>query len=357
MEVVLPVHDFQFDSTTSTPYVSAPSSPKRIGDPFNYRYHYTSAPNSPTHVAAVYRHFTPPNNSTSPANPFGWDDTPATEVEDFEFDFSGHLEKGKLPPELTTADELFEKGRIRPLKPPPRMQQPDKEGSLSSSPRSPRSRTPRSPRRKGVTGPEELDPFTAAMVEVTRDRGRDTNPLRDTSSRSRKGSRSLSPLRIQGVLALPSSPTPSTSSSSTQKSSWSKKWRLRDLLLFRSASEGRATGNRSKDPLRKYTLLPSSQSSASILPPTSPNKRSILNDSKNASFRSTDSNGSMRRGSGAAISAHELHYTSNRAAAEESKKKTPLPYRQGFFGCLNFNPAINSIVRGFSSSSLNQSSP
>ncbi|KAL7204397.1 hypothetical protein ACSBR2_017464 [Camellia fascicularis] len=37
-------------------------------------------------------------------------------------------------------------------------------------------------------------------------------------------------------------------------------------------------------------------------------------------------------------SAHELHYTANRAQAEEMKKKTFLPYRQGLVGCLGLCP-------------------
>ncbi|CBI36924.3 unnamed protein product, partial [Vitis vinifera] len=36
-------------------------------------------------------------------------------------------------------------------------------------------------------------------------------------------------------------------------------------------------------------------------------------------------------------SPHELHYTANRAQAEEMKKRTFLPYRQGLLGCLGFS--------------------
>ncbi|TQD74905.1 hypothetical protein C1H46_039578 [Malus baccata] len=36
-------------------------------------------------------------------------------------------------------------------------------------------------------------------------------------------------------------------------------------------------------------------------------------------------------------SLHELHYTANRAQAEEMRKKTYLPYRQGLLGCLGFS--------------------
>lgn len=381
----MPVQDFHFDSTSTTPYVSAPSSPKRFGDPFDLYCHYTSAPTSPTRAAAIYAHFNTlsTNNSfrlssaSSPSViPFDWEEKPGTpkarsttaaasdhdsaDAFDFAFDFSGQLDKGGMPPALTTADELFEGGKIRPLKPPPRLQYPvtDDRSSVASSPRSPRS-----PKARGVWSPlhrgkgrkeKEFDPFTAAMVEATRERGRERAPVSPSnfsSSRSRKGSRSLSPLRGGGGFFQKSlnSTLPPAAASSTNglKSGGSKKWRLRDLLLFRSASEGRATGNRSKDPLRKYTLLSTSNSSSSFPLPVSNKKGLVGEDPRDTSFRSVDSSGSTRTGNRSHVSAHEMHYTVNRAASEEMKKKTPLPYRQSLFSCLRFNPAVNSIARGF----------
>ncbi|KAE9605267.1 hypothetical protein Lal_00024585 [Lupinus albus] len=104
-----------------------------------------------------------------------------------------------------------------------------------------------------------------------------------------------------------------------------RKWRLKDFLLFRSASEGRTTN---KDPLRKYTVL---------------SKTTTYEDVKNSSFRSTENSGSVssRRGP---VSAHELHYTVNRAASKELRKKTLLPYKQGLLGCLGLNHDVNHIT-------------
>ncbi|KAG1366604.1 hypothetical protein COCNU_13G003940 [Cocos nucifera] len=385
MEVLVPLQDFNFDSTSTTPYVSAPSSPKRFGDPFDLHCHYTSAPSSPTRAAAIYAHFNTmstnnslrlSSSSPSSAIPFVWEEKPgtpkacspvaSTDPFDFAFDFSGQLDRAGMTPTLLTADELFEEGKIRPLKLPPRLQYPvmdDNRSSVASSPRSPRS-----PKPKGLCSPhhrgrgrkgEEFDPFTAAMVEATRERGRERAPTAPSiaSSRSRKGSRSLSPLRVGGggffqkCLNSPP-PTTATCSTNTPKSGGTKKWRLRDLLLFRSASEGRATGTRSKDHLRKYTLLPTSTSNSSSfsLPLLKKNGLRGGEDPRNSSFRSVDSNGSTRRGSRSAVSAHEMHYAMNRAATEEMKKKTPLPYRQNLFSCLRFNPAVDRIARGFGSS-------
>lgn len=368
MEVAIPSlkNDFHFDSAATSPYVSAPSSPKRFGDPFDYYYHYSSAPSSPSRLASIF---------SSSNIPFSWEDKPGTprspvpagtttndddydDDDDFAFDFSGRLDNGAPPPDLITADELFEKGKIRPLKPPPRLYAPSLD-----SPRSPKPRSPRG-KPKSTSDGEGFDPFTAAMVEATRERGREraapsSQSPSITSSRSRKGSRSLSPMR-SGVTGFfqkssnrESTADRSTVASECLKTTSGRKWRLRDLLLFRSASEGRATGNKSKDPLRKYTILSSSSpnaspSSASLFSP-SPVRRGGGEDSISSSFRSTDSGGSTRRGN---VSAHEMHYMSNRAASEEMKKKTALPFnhRQGLFGCLRFNPAVHSIARGFHNS-------
>jgi hypothetical protein len=104
-----------------------------------------------------------------------------------------------------------------------------------------------------------------------------------------------------------------TKQSSTTKSSSSKghrKWRLKDLCLFRSASEGRA------DPIKKYSSL----------------------------FRRQEE---KQGSSGTPVSAHELHYKTNRAVSEDLKKKTFLPYNRGIFGRLAFNPALHQLSNGF----------
>lgn len=110
-----------------------------------------------------------------------------------------------------------------------------------------------------------------------------------------------------------------------------KKWKIRDFLLFRSASEGRAD---EKDPLRKYTALSK--------------KSAAEEDVRNFSFRSTESSGSVSKRRGP-VSAHELHYTMNRAATEEMKKKTFLPYKRGLLGCLGSNHRMDQISRGIGS--------
>ncbi|KAK4258746.1 hypothetical protein QN277_005160 [Acacia crassicarpa] len=376
---------FNFDSNCSSPYITAPSSPQRFAHNF-----YFSAPTSPTRSPSPFflnvvddDDDLPRNSSASSSSsvPFLWEEKPgvpkskptnsteqdnndATGNEDFEFNFSGLLDRTPL-----TADELFDGGKIRPLKLPPRLHTGDGNSSptaaANSNQSSPRSRISQgkrivqeafSPRHKK----RDFDPFAAAMEEARKSeeswRENHKNRGRERISRAnsgRKGSRSLSPLRVsdimgdsvseevsqtgKGVSSSTSYSKPSTPTSSLFSfSKGYRKWRLKDFLLFRSASEGRATD---KDPLRKYTIL---------------SKKTGEEDAKTSSFRSSEgsskgggSTSSRRRG--AAVSAHELHYTVNRAAAEEMKKKTYLPYKQGLLGCLGFNPGMHGISRGIGS--------
>lgn len=381
MHVALPVPpvDFNFDSSAcSSPYMTAPSSPTRFG---NY---FFSAPTSPTRASAFYSHFNDLSVENSPrlstsTIPFQWEEKPGIpkpratvngdhsqhHEEDFEFDFSGQLEKASLP-----ADELFDGGKIRPLKPPPRLQVGSNGASdLSPSSLSPRSPSPRasrlsqgkklvqevlSPRhhRKDHRTPD--DPFAAAMDEARKDeyvnleerRGRERS-----ASIRKKGSRSLSPLRVSDIIFdIQEEKAVSSSTSNSNKASISsayssilsamsfssrgnRKWKLKDLLLFRSASEGRATTG--KDPLRKYAMVSPKRSSSSV-----------AEDVKNSSFRSTDSVGSVSSRRRGPVSAHELHYTENRAVTEEMRRKTFLPYKHGLLGCLGFNPGLHEISRG-----------
>lgn len=344
MEVIVPTPaaEFNFDSACTTPYISAPSSPQRFGN------FYFSAPTSPTRSSSFYRELNDLSlisagefSGTVPSSaiPFDWEEKPGVpksnittkidETEDFAFDFSGQLERTSL-----SADELFDGGKIKPLKPPPRLQ-------LTDSPRSPQSpinknifKEALSPRHRNNS-----DPFVKA-IEQTR-KGRDRKYEHEQrGNANRKGTRSLSPLRVSELYseqeqaqireksANCNNSKPSSSSTSSNSSKGYRKWRFKDFLLFRSASEGRAA---EKDPLQKYSLV---------------SKKN--DDVKNMSFRSTDSAGSMSRRRGP-VSPHEIHYTVNRAVSEEMKRKTFLPYKQGLLGCLGFNSAVQEISKGLGS--------
>ncbi|KAI0507591.1 hypothetical protein KFK09_013717 [Dendrobium nobile] len=279
MEVVAPLArspDFHFNNTIFSNHTSAPSSPFPFGDQFNYRNHYTSAPGSPARAAAIYSQCSEwayPTPSPRSRNDNGGDL--------FEFAFSPSNFRHRRSPEITTADKLFEKGIIRPLQ----------------------------ERGRSLLAPNSL-------------------------SNGRRKSRSLSPLRNEGLLAKDTSP-----SANPVKSGLSRKWpRLKDLLLFRSASEGRSTGRGSKDPLQKYTVLPSA---------------SLLNNKRAGEEKNKGGGETVRRGSRPPVSAHEKHYTANRAAAEERKRKTPLPFqRHGLLSFVDLSPAIRGKNKVAGDSSL-----
>ncbi|XP_009390264.2 uncharacterized protein LOC103976691 [Musa acuminata AAA Group] len=279
-------------------FLSAPSSPRPFGDPAGC-YYYTSAPASPSRAAAIYTDLYGPEEKPASPRPGSGDD----EVPEFSFCFHGKpVEEWPTLP-ITAADELFEEGIIRTV-------------------------TPSWVENGGGGAPQ------IAEDGLRRERGRRTlSSFSGASPRGLRGSTSLSALRggYEGDLPKPPSSSPATSALS--KGGGSKKWKFSDLFLFRSASEGRATGRGSKDPLRKYTLPP----------PSSCTKRGA------------NGGGSTRRGSASLPSAHEIYYSANRAAAEEQKRKqmTPLAYqRHGLFGYLSDNPAIHSITKGFGGSSL-----
>lgn len=322
-----PAVDFNLDSGCTTPYMSAPSSPPRAATLFY------SAPASPTRISPIY-------------DEFNWEEIPKEkdinanldEDDDFAFDFSGQLERISL----SAADELFDCGKIKPLKPPPRFQY---EGKHMDSPKSPKKlfKETFSPRHKK----KDFDPFAAALQKQSRTE----DPQKITKRGRNQNLERSKELRVSDLLfdhennqentkksaSVSSSSSSSSFSSSSSVSSmislWSKKWKLKDLLLFRSSSEGRPS---STEQLNKYELL----------------KKNHHEDVKNSSFRSTDSVRSRKKGP---VSAHELHYTMNRAVSEEMKKKTFLPYKQGLLGCLGFNAALKDSVSKSVATSMSMS--
>ena len=338
MEVVVPV---------MAP--SAPCSPRTAaaiagGDHLPaYCYFFASAPTSPSRASYA---------GDASATPGGGDEA----TFDFTLGFSGQLQEAT--PILAAADELFEGGRIRPLNTPhPSILLVDDASSSSSYSASTAAGPRFSPRRaSGARGGDHQ--AEAALVERGRSSSRPAAAAASTtaaaSSRSRRATRSLSPFRGGGGALddddSPSSPPSPRTSMMRGCGSGSKKWRLKDLFLFRSASEGRATGGGSKDPLFKYTMLSSSSSSTAFSHPQGQSQK----------LRS-DGSASMRKGRGSTASASDMPYAMNRAAAEDMRRRTttttPLPFhRNSLFGYLRSNPAIHSISRKLGGSSSHSGS-
>ncbi|KAJ7977873.1 DUF1645 family protein [Quillaja saponaria] len=364
----LNVHEHQLlfediDSNCSTPYVSAPSSPGRgpIGG------FYYSAPASPMHFAISSASFSSAQHSSSSSQENSNNSVPLA----FEFEFSGRfgLSGSGGSGSMSSADELFLNGQIRPMK-------------LSTH----------------LERPQVLDPLLDLEAEDDEEaevgshvRGRDLR-LRDKSLRRR--TRSMSPLRntlfewteIQdghGDFSFAkeineneasemeenemdknegfcSEATPSVSASSSRSSSSgrsSKRWVFLKEFLYRSKSEGRSTNrfwsNMSFSPAKekKPTTqnLPSSVSkeksttSSNGASETQKSKGNKQSSSKKVTGKPTNGVGKRRQ----PPSPHELHYKANRAQSEELRKKTYLPYRQGLLGCLGFSSKGYGAINGF----------
>ncbi|KAL5783809.1 hypothetical protein ACOSP7_008838 [Xanthoceras sorbifolium] len=350
----------EIDSTCSTPYVSAPSSPGRGSGAGNSGFYY-SAPASPMHFALTssYTVMSPDN-----AGGVGLG---------FEFG-SGSGATGSSM--MSSADELFLNGKIRPMKLSTHLERPQVLSPLLD-----------------LEQEEEEEEESEGLVS----RGRDLRVSRDKSMRSSRRTRSLSPLRStfskwnnnhekveevvvvdkekqkqqqsshksasqnEEVHELPEAEAASLSASSSRSSSagrsTSKRWVfLKDFL--RSKSEGRSNN--------KYFWLPTKEKKQQQQPTITKDQissSSSISNSLSSSSSSSDNNGNKQKVkkpvNGIAAggvkrrvpppSPHELHYTANRAQHEEMKKKTFLPYKQGLLGCLGFSSkgygAMNGIAR------------
>ncbi|KAL6521945.1 hypothetical protein OROMI_031822 [Orobanche minor] len=214
--------------------VSRPLSPKNIGE------YYISAPTSPSHLSQFYNKnsddlFAAGNDTggygLSSTVPFDWEEKPGTpkspvrsniegDVFDFAFDVSRNYETAHL-----SAEELFDGGLIKPLKPPPCLHFPPAARSRQNVGASQRKSI--SPTRKVIHGAL----FSPRLKNI---KARSLSPIRGRqfSSEDKEG---------EEVKRNLSAPAPGKCN---------KKWRLKDFFLFRSASEGHAAN---KDLLKKYT--------------------------------------------------------------------------------------------------------
>ncbi|XP_038984364.1 uncharacterized protein LOC120111391 [Phoenix dactylifera] len=286
---------------------------------------------------------------------------------------------------MTSTDELFLNGQIRPMKLCSHLQRPqvlaplfdlnEEEDDDDESERHPpkmaargrdlklRSRSIR--RRARSHSPLRNAPLHWQMeVEEREDRAKDVEPVPD-------------PKQIEAEAAT-LSVSASSSRSSSSSGRTSKKWIFLKDLLYRSKSEGRERGN-TKEKFWHSISFSQSKSKSKPPPPIPPPSASAAAAADSSSSanplpaaaisgaekaKSKDPSppvgwSSKRtaakpvnwvgRRRALAPSPHERHYTANRAQAEEMRRKTFLPYRQGLLGCLGFTSrsygAINGIAR------------
>ncbi|KAB1203271.1 hypothetical protein CJ030_MR8G026865 [Morella rubra] len=355
----------EFDSACSTPYVSAPSSPGR--SPVSG--YFFSAPASPMHYVL---YSAPSATYPSSSESAHFRSTHPVDTKSFEFDFSSRFSSNYSVAvgSMSSADELFLNGQIRPMK-------------LSSHLKRPQILAPLLDLDEGEELEEDQKETEKEEHSDSVKRGRD---LKLRSRSLHRKARSLSPLRnsefqwlqvedngkvkhvdnlildlqedVAGgkqseTTAVSTETTPSCSASSSRSSSTgrnSKKWIFLKDLLHRSKSEGR--GNGKEKFWSSISSFATSSKEKPSPPPTKENegrRKLKQKQSSKQAGRSAANGVAARKRRVPAPSPHELHYTANRAQAEELKKRTYLPYRQGLLGCLGFSSkgygALNGLTR------------
>ncbi|KAM7273694.1 hypothetical protein ACFE04_028358 [Oxalis oulophora] len=349
------------DSNCSTPYVSAPSSPAGCsggprpgpgpgsgnvgGGGFFY-----SAPTSPMHFAMNINKNTTTTTTTISSVSASCSPDNLHNSHGYEFEFSarfGSTESGQTG-SMSSADELFLNGKIRPMKLSSHLERPQVLAPLL-----------------------DLEDEEKEKKNMT-SRGRDLK-LRDKSLRRR--TRSMSPLRstssfewineaLENNIKNPNNkvnentttfkhdesmmmiPSDSRSSSASRSS---KRWVFLPDFLYRSKSDGRVNNSSSNNnkfwsfsPAKDKKLQQEQEKFATL-----PKNQININ---NGNCKSKFVNGSVGKRRIRPPSPHELHYTTKRAQAEEMRKKTFLPYRNGLFGCLRLSSskgygAVNGFAR------------
>ncbi|XP_022769796.1 uncharacterized protein LOC111313390 [Durio zibethinus] len=336
-----------FDSTCSTPYVSAPTSPSR-GPTSGY---FFSAPASPMHfVLSSASSATSHLSSESSLMSAQSDGSP------FEFEFSSRFSSSSSVAvgSMSSADELFLNGQIRPMKLSSHLQKPqtlsplldlDDDAQFNNDQEASRGRDLKFRSRSLHRKARSLSPLRNAEFQWEAEADEEC---------SREEQKEVSQRILEGLKETVTSneTTPSCSASSSRSSSSgrnSKKWIFLKDLLYRSKSEGR--GNGKEKFWTSISFSPSKEKKIQIQDEKAPPSKHKLKENKQGVCKKVSSgkpaNGVAKRR--VPPSPHELHYTTNRAQAEEMKKRTYLPYRQGLFGCLGFSSkgygALNGLAR------------
>lgn len=377
-------------SITSSPFVSAPSSPARIAPPGLS----VSAPTSPywAHQRTAKEDGYTRQDYAS-AIPFSWEEKPGTPKEasaredassflissgsDFEFSarFSELDDPPMSPIPMSTANGFFYNGQIWPLRPPPRLEKPiifgqiwsenplrparsfelrssADYGSPPSVPPSPRS-PKKSPHRGlfkaalcGISSPvdQTFDPFVVAMEEISKP---------DSGSSQHRRTRSLSPLRIfhwdehssksfsheKSILSRDLCSEDKEQSEElpqlAQKSS--KKWILKDFLRRMSGKDGnsnsKVSSRRSSSSSTEFSSCEKQSSEESRSSEGSQSATEGSPDAKTKNGKASRMKTAHRLTKGS-VSPQEVHnYMMQRT---QTGKKAFVHYKQGLFGCMGF---------------------
>ncbi|KAK3147482.1 hypothetical protein QOZ80_3BG0282870 [Eleusine coracana subsp. coracana] len=335
--------DDDFDSTCSTPFASAPSSPGRSSPAIGFGGggYFFSAPASPIHHLLL--------SSSSPAST-----APGASrgcAGDAEFEFGGPGGP------MISADELFHNGQIRPLTLPP-LPDLDPDGSDDDD----------GGHAPGARGRD----VTPRCGSVHR-RARSMSPLRSASPRLKllsiaapdlapvaKEEEATPPVTASSRSSSSSSTSSSSSSSAASGPRGSRRWVLiKDMLLHRSKSEPAARANDSPaaKPERAWPFSPSWASHRDRVaaklraargtpPPASADAAAGGVEDGRTRGQAGGTRRQGRRGKTVAAAHERLYAAPNRAQAEEMRRRTFLPYRQGLLGCLGFSSRGYGALHG-----------
>ncbi|CAN6343276.1 unnamed protein product [Urochloa humidicola] len=308
------------DSACSTPFVSAPSSPAR----------------DPSFSAAAAGCFY--SAPASPARAGAGDEYGRDEMGfDFDFDFSSRC-LSPAAAAMSSADELFHNGQIRPMRLASFLLRPQVLPPLNGDVPADRPEAP--------PPPPEAEAKAAAAAAAD-ERGR----FRSRSVHRR--SRSLSPFRTHWF-SPSSSPTPAASSgdpAAAPSASWS------------SSSSSTASSASSSSSSRGYyrrwgflkDLLHRSKSDSSKHPSNPPPPPAPAPATKRNPSPAAAAPRGRGRGRG---SAHARMYEARRAEAEEMRRRTFLPYRQGLLlGCLGLGSPGYGAMHGLAAAAAGKSRP
>ncbi|KAI4349911.1 hypothetical protein L6164_010453 [Bauhinia variegata] len=350
------------DSTCSTPYVSAPSSPGR-GPISGFFY---SAPASPMHFAITAASVAHSSSSSS----FDHNNSSVPLACEFEFSarFGSNWSGGSGS--MSSADELFLNGQIRPMKLSTHLERPqvlaplldlevedDEDAEVESHVRGRDLRLGDKSLRRRT---RSMSPLRNTPLEWSKNEnahgdislGKEIH--KDGSSEMEENER----VKIDGLI---SETTPSVSASSSRSSSAgrsSKRWVFLKDFLYRSKSEGRSNNKfwstisfsptKERKPTNQHiqssVLKDKSINQSNGSSETQKSKEKTQTSSKKVNGKPTNGVGKRR----VPPSPHELHYKANRAQTEELRKKTFLPYRQGLLGCLGFSSkGYGATMNGF----------
>jgi hypothetical protein len=337
--------DDDIDSTCSTPFASAPSSPGR--SPAIYGVggggYFFSAPASPIHHLLLSS-----SCSASAAQGAG-----RGCAGDAEFEFGGPGGS------MISADELFHNGQIRPLTLPPLPDlDPDSDfddditGERAPAPARGRDLTPRCGsvhRRARSMSPLRSASPRLKLLTTLVPASADLGPGGPDATSAGAGE-SVPPVTASSRSSSSSSTSSSSSASSSGRGS--RRWVLiKDMLLHRSKSEPGAPAG--AKPERAWPFSPSWASrervaaklrSARPTPPAASD--AAAGGSVDGRTRRQGRVKGRRRSTTVAAAHERLYAAPNRAQAEEMRRRTFLPYRQGLLGCLGFSSRGYGALHG-----------